>query len=220
MCAMTVAEGDSENKFKTDVSVVINNGKNYVLRTSLESYEKWIVKYGVLIVYDISLAKKFNKKGQAKLIDQEVWVFGVDATDSDDIIAAVNIAIAYYSQGGYKLIPKDILGDVFIKNLNAEGEEGMNKLGLIRANKDLYKNLCVALKKSGEHFKLPDLKVMIFSLDKNPKISRADLHASLAFGGVSSVVVDEKMYRVVSGSNDGMREFPHKTNLHIATISI
>ncbi len=51
MCTMTIAEGDSENRFKTDVSIVINNGKNYVLRTSFEPYEKWIVKYGVLIVY-------------------------------------------------------------------------------------------------------------------------------------------------------------------------
>ncbi len=116
-------------------------------------------------------------------------------------------------------MPKDILGNVFIKNLNTEGEKEMNQPGLIRANKDLYKNLCVALKKSGEHFKLPSLKVMIFSLNKNPKIPRADLHASLALGGASSMVMDEKMYRVVSGSNDGMRELPHKTNLHIATIS-
>jgi len=220
MCAMTVAEGSSDARFKTDVSIVLNNGKNYTLRTALEPYIVWRHKYPEGIVFDISVAKKFNKSNQVKLIDGDVWVFDINTTSSENIISAIDIAISYYSQGGYSLNAKDILGNVFVKSLNAEDEAKMNRHTLLKSNKNLYKNMCLALKKAGEHFKISDLKIMIFSHNKNPKIPVEELHSSLRSGGASSIVLDTKMHSVISGNNIGTGGFPHKTNLHIATIPI
>lgn len=52
---------------------------------------------------------------QAAVIDREVWVFDIDATNANDIFLAVTIAANFF-----KVSAKEIMGDVYTKNLNAD----------------------------------------------------------------------------------------------------
>jgi len=218
MCAMTVAEGDAE--YKTDVSVVINNGKKYVLRTSLDRFETWHLKYSHVIACDITFEGAHPKPNQVKLIDGEIWVFDTDATNAENIIQAVNIALTKLGGGGLR--PSEILGNVYIKNLNIEGEQDLIDAGgdVVAANRALYTAVCLAFRVAAEHFNLHQLNFMVFSHDLNHKLPHAALRAALLAAGATDIVSDPKKYRVISGSNDGEGVLPHNTNLTIAVIPV
>lgn len=114
--AMSIAEGS--HNYKVDVNLILDGGKKikkYVLRTSLDSLGVWKSKY-------TKNASPFNERisgitKDAAIIDGEVWVFSIDSTKSVDLFTAVSIAKNYY-----KVSAKEIIGDVYVKNLNAERE--------------------------------------------------------------------------------------------------
>lgn len=219
MCAMTVAEGHP--LYKTDVSIVLSSGKNksktYVLRTTLDSYKKWRLKYMGIKAFDISS----KKPGEVKLIDKEVWVFNVDATKAEDIITAVEIAVAYYRAQGATLTAKDIMGNVYVKSLNIEneGETGLQSRGeIVKANKALYKNVALSVKAAGQHFNFTNVVFRAFNSANNTKLSCTDLRLAMVEAGAKSAVTNNEVYRVISGDNDGIEPVEHDVNLTIAVL--
>jgi hypothetical protein len=130
--AMTLGEGKYD--YRVDVDIIFNNGfnkKDFVLRTCLDQYSVWKAKHSK----GSSPFKAFIKGAmrEASIVDREVWVFGINATNTHDIVSAVNIGTNYF-----KVNPEDIIGDIYVKNLNTEFESGMNHQVLVEANKSLY----------------------------------------------------------------------------------
>lgn len=213
--AMTFAEGLYD--YKVDVDIIFNNGKDkkdFVLRTCLDQYKIWRAKYAK----GTSPFKTFIKgtMREAAIIDREVWVFGIDATNVHDIIAAVNIGTDYFKVG-----PKDIIGDVYVKNLNAECENEILGQARVEANKSLYEKTCRAIMEAARALGCSDpLNFWVYSNSKNPKINQEALHGALRNGGASSVATDTAKHSFWVGSNDGLREQKFKTNLHLAKLNI
>lgn len=184
--ALTLAEGRFD--YKVDVSIILNNGqakKDFVVRTCLDQYAVWKAKYGK----GGSPFKAFIKgtMKEAAIIDREVWVFGVDATKANDIFNSVKIGMNYF-----KVSTDDILADVYVKNLNAEGEKAMLHQALVDANKKLYADVCRAIREAAKLLGCCNLlQFWVFSNNSNHKIPKDELHQALKQGGAKSVVTDE-----------------------------
>ncbi|HVL01399.1 MAG TPA: hypothetical protein VM553_16395 [Dongiaceae bacterium] len=214
---MSIAEGNYE--YRADVNLVLDGGqriKRYVLRTTLDSLGIWKAKY-------LKNASPFKEiingvTKEAAVIDREVWVFGIDATNATDIYLAVTIAANYF-----KVSAKEIIGDVYTKNLNAERENEMEMKALVQANRKLYGTVSSALTDAAKRLGVTgSINFWIFSNNLNPKIPKQDLHDALLGGGsATSVTTDEKTKHVfVVGSNDGTAEQRFKTHLHLATLKV
>ncbi|HSX52150.1 MAG TPA: hypothetical protein VLF09_14395 [Cellvibrio sp.] len=91
------------------------------LRTSLDQLSVWKTKYVKTNMSPFDAKLKTTIK-EAAIIDKEVWVFGIDSTKAQDIVAAIEIATRWYKVGADK-----ILSDVYVKNLNAELCVGASK---------------------------------------------------------------------------------------------
>jgi len=215
--AMSIAEGSYD--YRVDVNLVLDSGKKikkYVLRTTLDSLSVWKSKYSKNSSAFKELINGITK--DAAIIDGEVWVFSIDATNPADIFIAVSIAKNYF-----KVKAEDIIGDVYVKNLNAERENEMERQALVRANKTLYSSVCQALVQAAKNLGVSGtINFWIFSNNVNPKIPKQDLHeALLTDGKATSVTTDDNSKHVfVVGSNDGTVEQKIKTNLHLATLKI
>ncbi len=215
--AMAIAEGNYD--YRVNVNLILDGGqriKKYILRTTLDNLSIWKAKY-------VKNASPFKEvingvSKDAAIIDGEVWVFGIDATRSDDIVVAVTIAKNYFNVGA-----KDIIGDVYVKNLNVECENEMEAQARVLANKNLYsgvsKSLVDAAKKLGIN---GEINFWVFSNNVNPKIPKQELHNALLKDGSATVVTTDDTTKHVFhvGSNDGMEERKIKTNLHLATLKI
>lgn len=214
--ALTVAEGDV--KYKTDVSLAFGGSKiekRYVLRTSLDQLGVWKAKYVKANMSPFEAHLKTIVK-EAAIIDKEVWVFGVDSTKSQDIIAAVDIACKWY-----KVSPDKILSDAYIKNLNVEHENDMGAQALIDANKKLYSAVSAALVEAARSLHVKgELNLWVISSVRNHKIPKDDLHASLTASGAKSVEVDPTPHTYYSGSNNGLFKAKVDTNLHLARFKL
>lgn len=214
--AMTLAEGDK--RFKVDASLIFGGNakiKKFVLRTSFDSLSVWKAKY---VKVNASPFQAFIKTvvKEAAVIDGEVWVFGIDSTNSVDIVTAVEVAMKVY-----KVKASDIISDVYVKNLNTENEIGMEDHARIKANKSLYTKTSIALKEAAQKLQVKGaLNLWVFSSNLNHKIPKDDLHDALTAGGASEVKTDDHVYDIWSGSNDGIRQQRFKTNLHLATITL
>lgn len=214
--AMTIAEGDQ--RFKVDASLIFGGNtriNKYVLRTSYDRLGVWKAKYVK------TNTSPFQELGQAvikdaAIIDGEVWVFGVDATNSNDIVVAVNIAAKFY-----KVKPEDIIREIYVKNLNVENENEMEAQAKIKANRSLYSKTSTALQEAAKKLNVTGvMNLWVFSSNINPKIPQSDLHAALSDAGATSVSTDEKPHNFWSGSNDGIKSQRIKTNLHLATFNL
>ena len=214
--AMTLAEGDK--RFKVDASLIFGGNtrlNKFVLRTSYDSLSVWKAKY---VKVNTSPFQAFIKTivKEAAVIDGEVWVFGIDSTNSVDIVTAVEIAMKVY-----KVKAGDIIGDVYVKNLNTENEQGLDNSARVKANKSLYTKTCIALKEAAQKLQVKGaLNLWVFSSNLNHKLPKEDLHDAVNAGGASDVKTDDQIYDIWSGSNDGLRQQRFKTNLHLATIKI
>lgn len=213
--AMTIAEGDV--KYKVDVSLAFGGNcieKRYVLRTSLDQLSVWKTKYVKTNMSPFQAKLKTTLK-EAAIIDKEVWVFGIDSTKAQDIVAAIQIAAGWYKVGADK-----ILSDVYVKNLNAEHGETMGDQALVSANKKLYSGVCKALIEAAQMLGVKSaLNLWVISANINPKIPAEDLHSALKESGASSVETDSFPHKYISGSNDGALRRNIKTNLHLAKLS-
>lgn len=118
-----------------DCTLILNNRqdkKDFILRTSFDSIGVWKSKNG-----DVSISPFVGKFAlttkEAAIIDGDVWVFGINAISAQDIFTAVKIGMDYYNAR-----PNDIIGDVYVKNLNIENQDAFSKSDLIIENKKLY----------------------------------------------------------------------------------
>jgi hypothetical protein len=215
--AMAIAEGNYD--YRVNVNLVLDGGrriKKYVLRTTLDSLGIWKAKYAKNSSPFKEVINGVSK--DAAIIDKEVWVFGIDATRSSDIVIAVTIAKNYFNVSA-----KDIIGDVYVKNLNVERENEMETQAKVRANKNLYAAVSTALVDAAKKLGISgNINLWVFSNNINPKIPKQDLHdALLKEGSATSVTTDDKTKHVfLVNSNDGMEERKIKTNLHLATLKI
>lgn len=212
--AMTLAEGSQLKKFKTNADLVLNGIKQrqYVLRTTYDSLPVWKSKYAVNTSPFYPRLKTTIK--EAALIDNEIWVFGVDGTKCQNLIEAVNVATEFY-----RVQPKDILSDIYIKNLNAEGGHEDNLPFLVKLNMQLYQSTTEAIINTCNHFAInSEINLYVYSKNTNPKIPMAELHESLKLGGASSVVTDTRKIKTVAGNNEGTAELAMFSNLHIAKL--
>jgi len=213
--AISMAEGNP--KYKMDVSLIFggNEERHYVLRTCLDSLTVWKTKY-----IDVNMAP-FEARGhstskEAAIIEQEVWVFGIDSTISSDIEAAIKIAADWYG-----ILPKDLMRNIYVKNLNAEREDMLAKSALIEANKGLYQGVCMATQTAARALSVSgELNFWVMSNNVNPKIPKAELHQALRAAGAIGTATARKKYRYISGSNDGTDERMLITHLHLAKFVI
>lgn len=214
--AMSIAEGNYS--YRTDVNLVLNGGqkiKKYILRTTLDSIDVWKAKYpknSSPFTDVINGVSKF-----AATVDNEVWVFGIDSTNSGDIFIAVSIAKRHFNVSA-----KELIGEVYVKNLNAEFESELTLEALVRANKTLYSKVCTALVDAARKLGVSgDVNFWIYSNNFNQKIPKEQLHEALKDGGSNSITTDDTTkYAFVVGSNNGASERKFKTNMHLAKLKI
>lgn len=214
--ALTIAEGHPD--FKTDADIVFNNGrdkKDFILRTTCDDIGVWKSKHGVSI--SAFKAKGVAPQKWAAKIENDYWVFGIDATKADDIFAAVKIGMACYDAKA-----SDLISDIYLKNLNIEND---NQIGVdvrIKANQKLYEGVCKAITQAA---KLLGVQVIVnfyvFSNIKNFKIPKENLHEALKNGGADSVETDNTSHKFSVGSNDGKRVFENLiSHMHLAKFKI
>ncbi|MCH9692677.1 MAG: hypothetical protein K0U59_11570 [Gammaproteobacteria bacterium] len=214
--AMTLAEGSHKYQFKTDATLVLNGIKEreYTLRTTYDQLSTWKAKYAVNTSPFYPRLKTSIK--EAALIDNDIWVFGIDGTNSSHIIDAVTVASQFYL-----IQPKDILSDIYIKNLNAEGQHENNMPLLVKLNMSLYEQTTRAIINACKHFDLQSgINIHVCSSNINPKIPRPNLHQALIAGGAKSVETDGRKIRHKVGSNNGQDSVSLISNLHVATLDL
>ncbi|TLM78187.1 hypothetical protein ACONUD_17895 [Microbulbifer harenosus] len=212
--AMTLAEGSQKDKFKTDATLVLNGSqaREYVLRTAYDQLSVWKAKYAVSVSPFYPRLRTSIK--EAALIDNEIWVFGVDGTNSSHIIDAVKVATQFY-----QVNPRDILSNIYIKNMNAEGQHEGNMPLLVRLNMGLYENTTKAIADACRHFGIHSgIKIHVYSSNINPKIPKPELHQALKSGGAKAVETDSRKIRHKVGSNNGEDSVPLVSNLHVAIL--
>lgn len=214
--ALTVAEGHPD--FITDADIIFNNGrdkKDFVLRTTRDEIGVWKAKHGVPIS-----PSKSNIGGTQKWVarvDKDFWVFGVDATKSNDIVAAVKIGVDCYGARA-----SDIIRDIYVKNLNIENESNCDRNLLVKENKKLYEDVCKSILQAAKILGVQgQLNFYVFSNNKNPKIPKDDLRTALLAGGADTVASDTHSYKFDVGSNDGTRVFKDLiSHMHLATLKV
>ncbi len=212
--AMTLAEGSQKKLYKTDATLVLNGceQRDYVLRTAFDSLAVWKAKYAVNVAPFYPRIRTSIK--EVALIDNEIWVFGVDGTNSQHIVDSVKIATQFYL-----VQPKDILSNIYIKNLNAEGEHENDMSLLVKLNMALYENTLIAISAACRHFGIASrVNVMVYSSNINPKIPRSELHKALKAGGAKSIQTDGRKIKYRVGNNSGKVGVPVVSNLHSATL--
>jgi hypothetical protein len=212
--ATTLAEEKYE--YKTDVNLIFGNKRverTDVLRTTLHSLPVWKTRNPNVGLSPFKDRTSTVTK-DASVIDGEMWVFGVNATQAQDIAAAIKIASNYYN-----IKPSVLLADIYAKNLNAEGEHEMSNQALVRANKDLYSTVCKALIGAAKQLGVSNqFNFYVFSKNNNTKIPQPELASALREGGASSVNTDEHRPRVTVGDNTGKLYIQQFSNLHLATL--
>lgn len=224
--ATTLAEGDP--KFKVDANLVFNkNKKSFILRTAFDQFGVWKTKYPSARVSSIDgQANKTFK--ESKFIDGEVWVFGIDATNAEHLVAAVKIAAE-----AYKTTAHNIFNDVFMKNLNSENEASIvNKhfpatqqeywAPLVKANKNLYKNTSQAILEAAKKLNIQGkVTTWVFSNAANPKAPKQELHRAMRQGGLKDVMMLKKGVKMGAGSNDGAEENSNLINhIHFGSFTL
>lgn len=214
--ALTLAEGNPA--FRADADIIFNNGKDkkdFVLRTTFDDIGVWKAKHGV----SISPFKAGNVGAQKwiALIEKDYWVFGIDATNANDIFTAVKIGMSFY-----KAKASDLLSDIYIKNLNIENEQQLLRELLVKANQKLYENVCKAIVQAAKLLGVNGiLNFYVFSNNKNFKIPKDDLHTALKEGGADSVETNPHPYKFSVGSNDGKRVFENLiSHMHLAKFKV
>ncbi len=218
--ATTLAEGG--RKFKVDVDLIFNHLKatdrKCILRTVFDDLSTWKAKYAEVNISPHE-GKHKNQNKEYAIIDEEVWVFRIDGTNSRDIVTAIQIA-----KNHYKINASVLLKDIYIKNMNAEGEDDMGAKALVRANKSLYSKTCEAIREAAKTFMVRgELNFHVFSNKRNPKIPQADLHEALKEGGAKSVQTDPARYEFPVSKNDNSQpkdQKPFFTHHHVGIIDL
>jgi hypothetical protein len=213
--AMTLAEGSQHKDYKTDATLILNgvDERGHVLRTAYDPLSVWKAKYAKNVSPFYPRLKTGVK--EAALIDDEIWVFGIDGNCSKDIVDAITIATTYH-----KVPAKYFLSSIYIKNLNVENERGVDLEILVGLNRDLYKKTVIAIKETCGHFGLKEsVNIYVYSSNINYKIPKDDLYQALKSGGAANVETDSRELNFRSGSNDNLLRGRIDTNMHFARLN-
>lgn len=203
--------------YKVDCTLILHNSKqkrDFVLRTTLDSLSVWKIKNQIPVSPYREAVGAITK--DAAIIEGDLWIFGVDATKPEDICTAVKIGMAHH-----KVKTSDIIGDVYVKNLNTEHESEMGLQALVLANKKLYSGVCSAVFSAAKLLGVQGvINFFVISSNINYKIPKDDLHQALRDGGADSVDTDGKIHVIKSSSNNGDRVAIIKQNIHLATFKV
>lgn len=214
--ALSLAECRPE--YKVDCTLILNNGrdkKDFILRTSFDPVGVWKAKNAETPISPFQGKVNLTSK-EAAIIEGDAWVFGIDATKSHDIFAAVKIGMDHY-----KARANDIIGDVYVKNLNTDYQDSLSKHDLIIENKKLYSGVCKAVLDAAKLLGVQGvINFYVVSSNINQKIPIQDLHEALEEGGAEKVETDNITYKMWSGSNNGKQAAIIKQNLHLASLKI
>ncbi|BBM03251.1 hypothetical protein [Microbulbifer sp. GL-2] len=158
----------------------------------------------------------------------EIWVFGIDGTNSQHLTNAAEVAAKKYSEFcgvNEDFIKQLILENIYVKNLNVEDEDFVKRTSdLIAANRDLYDMVVQACMRAAKAVNIKgSINFGVYSDAGNPKINREHLHEALykaGNGGNPGVSMDPCRHHVFSGSNDGGMHLEHASNFHIAQYNI
>lgn len=120
----------------------------------------------------------------------------------------------------FKVSADDILSDVYVKNLNTEGENAMLRQALVDANKKLYTDVCQAIRDAAKLLGCQNvLNFWAFSNNANQKILKNELHEAFKEGGATNIETDDKSKHFFKvGDNFGGPGQNFKTNLHLAKL--
>lgn len=89
---------------------------------------------------------------------------------------------------------------------------------LIRANKDLYTNVCKTIADVASQLGITnEVNFYVFSKNNNSKIPVNDLHDALNDGGAKKVETDDHWHKVHAARNDDSDFITQMTNFHMAT---
>lgn len=214
--AVTLAEGHPD--YRTHANIAFGNvflKKDYILRTTLDDMTVWKTKHRVNMAGFKD--KTVSPQKWAARIEKDYWVFGVDATKPQDIVAAVKIGVISYG-----VRAADLLSDIYVKNLNAEDEKGYARDALIRDNQKLYEKVANAVVQASKLLGVQGIvNFHVFSNSVNHKIPKANLHMALKDAGAESVETDSNRYTMSVGSNDGKRVFEDMvTHMHLAKFRV
>jgi hypothetical protein len=208
--------GESQHRFKTDVGLIFGNQRKerqYVLRTTLHSLSVWKTRNPNVSTYPFKL-KSMSIQKEAAIIDREVWVFNIDGTVAQDIVASVKLASQYYN-----VSPTVIFSEIYAKNLNTDKENDMANQALIRANKKLYSNTCKAITQAAKQLGVSsEINFFIFSRSDNNKIPQDDLYEALKDGGADNIKTDDQRHKIFTARNDDSRFITQMTNFHMASL--
>lgn len=215
--AMTLAEGHPD--FRTDADIIFNNGrdkKDFILRTTKDDIGVWKTKHSIGMAG--FKPTHISPQKWAAQIEKDYWVFNIDATKAQDIVAAVKIGMDCYTASA-----SDLLSDIYVKNLNAEHENDMGRQALVKANQKLYEDVGRAITEAAKLLGVTGMiNLHVFSNKKNPKIPKDNLHMALRDSGADSVEMDEKnRFKYDVQSNDGNGVLPNLiTHLHLAKYNV
>lgn len=203
--------------YAIDCSLMLHNQrskKDFIIRTTLDSLGVWKSKHNVSLSPYSDKVNAVTK--DVAIIKDELWVFGIDASKSNDVFTAVKIGMKYHQANA-----KDIIGDVYVKNLNTELENDMGTQALITANKQLYKSVCSSVIEAAKLLGVQGIiNFWVISSNLNHKIPKAALHNALHEGGASKIETDDTTIPIFSGPNSGGPGFRFKQNLHLATLKL
>lgn len=83
--------GESQYRFKTDVNLIFGKqrkDRQFVLRTTLHSLSVWKTRNPGVEMSPFKI-KNLQVEKEAAIVDREVWVYGVNGTIPQDLVAAV-----------------------------------------------------------------------------------------------------------------------------------
>lgn len=236
--AMTIGEGHWDRLYKVNANLTFSSEvsqRKFVLRTTLDSLGLWrhrvnesknrtpkIPLSGDFESPNIAPLKRFAQDSsptvkECAIINGELWIFEINGTIAQDIFHAVKIGMKYY-----KVRAEEIIGDVYVKNLNIEYENEMDAAARVNANKRLYQGTCEAIRTAAQLLGVNTgtLNFWVMSHLKNSKIPKDDLHKSLKEGGASEVKVSEKPHLMMSMQNDWKKEKLISNHLHLAKLNL
>jgi hypothetical protein len=236
--AMTIGEGHWDRLYKVDASLTFSSEsvqRKFVLRTTLDDIGRWRhrvteslkrepkvplsgdINSPAIVPFKRFTQDKFVMAKECAIVNNELWVFGVNGTIANDIFHAVKIGMAFY-----KVSAADIIGDIYVKNLNIEYENEKDAEARITANKRLYQNTCEAIKKAAQLLGINSgtLNFWVMSHLKNPKIPGNELQKALKDGGASDVQVSEKSHQMLAMQNDWQREKLISNHLYLAKLDL
>ena len=228
--AMTLGEGHYSERFRVDASLTFDSPKSnrkYVLRTVYEDYPEYLSKLEANKDFHQKIGLKPENMAPIKRRmgavektaayagnDQKnLWVFKVNATMANDIFNAVKIAMSEFNTDA-----RDLISDVYVKNLNVNNENAMDAETRIRANRKLYTGTCRAIVEAAKLLGLSEasLNFWVLSNIKNPKIPMKDLHEAMLEGGADEVSYSKDPIKTPVMSNNMNAQGTFKNHLHLS----